>query len=76
MTELEFNEKVDEIEHIMVETGIYSIDDYFTDVFKDKEHNFLFRVKHQRFYESQEDANEVLMEVYSNLKKIRKKIKL
>jgi uncharacterized protein (DUF2267 family) len=72
MTELEFNEKVDEIEQIMEETGIYSIDDYFTDMFKDKENNFLFRVKHQRFYESQEDANEVLMEVYSNLKKYEK----
>ena len=72
MTELEFNEKVDEIEHIIDKTGIYSIDDYFTDIFKDKEHNFLFRVKHQRFYESQEDANEALMEVYNNLKQYEK----
>lgn len=67
MTETEFDEKVNKIVDIMESTGIYSLDDYYTDVFRDKEHKFLFEVKHQRFYESQEDANRILQEVYDNL---------
>jgi len=69
MTETKFDEKVERINEIMEKNELCALDDYYTDMYMTKNHDFLFRVKHQRFYESQKEADEVLNEILNQLLK-------
>lgn len=67
MSEEEFENKTRQIIQIMEENGIYTLDDYFTTMYMSKTHEYLFRVTSQRFYESQQEADDVLDEILTNL---------
>lgn len=67
MTDLEIEEKVKQINELLEKKDVTILDDYFHDVYQDKYTNEIFRVKSQRFFESQDDANTVLEETLSNL---------
>jgi hypothetical protein len=72
MTEEEYNKNIDKVNQIMQRHGIYAMDDYFTEVYKTKEHKWLFSVKHQRFFESQQEADDILQKVLNYLVKFDK----
>lgn len=66
-TQDESDIKINKINEIMEKHEISCLDDYFTDVFMTNKHEFIFRVTSQRFFESQEEANQILDETLNNL---------
>lgn len=67
MTEEEIDNKVKQINDLLEQKDVTIIDDYFTDIYQDRYTNHIFRVKASRFFESQDDANNILEETLSKL---------
>lgn len=67
MTDNEIEEKVNKINELLELKEVTIQDDYFTEIFNDKNNNEIFRVTHARCFESQEEANNVLEEVLAKL---------
>ena len=67
MTDLEIEEKVKQINELLEKKQVTILDDYFHDVYQDKYTNEIFRVKSQRFFDSQDDANHALEETLLKL---------
>lgn len=67
MSEVEFEQKVEKANEIMQKHELVALDDYFTDIYMTKNHEHIFRVKHQRFYESKIESEEILDEILRNL---------
>lgn len=67
MTDLEIEQKIAEVNEIIQLNGIEILDDYYQDIYRDKYAKEIFRTKSQRFFESQEDADNVLNETLSQL---------
>ena len=67
MTDLEIDEKIKQINDLLEANQITIIDDYFQDIYQDKYNNEIFRVKSQRCFESQEEAENVLEETLAKL---------
>lgn len=69
MSDKEIEEKVNRINELLEEKEITIQDDYFTDIYNDKNNNQIFRVTSSRCFESQEEAENALEETVSNLEK-------
>lgn len=69
MSDKEIEEKVNRINELLEEKEITIQDDYFTDIYNDKNNNQIFRVTSSRCFESQEEAENVLEETIANLEK-------
>ena len=69
MSDKEIEVKVNRINELLEEKEITIQDDYFTDIFNDKNNNQIFRVTSSRCFESQEEAENILEETIANLEK-------
>lgn len=76
MSDKEIEEKVNRINELLEEKEITIQDDYFTDIYNDKNNNEIFRVTSSRCFESQEEAENVLKETIDNLEKFFYKTKI
>jgi len=76
MSDKEIEEKVNRINELLEEKEITIQDDYFTDIFNDKNNNQIFRVTSSRCFESQEEAENVLQETIDNLEKFSYETKI
>lgn len=63
----EIEEKINQFNELMELKGVTILDDYFYNIFQDKNGNEIFRIKSQRFFKSQEESDSMLNETLSNL---------
>lgn len=67
---LQIETSVDKINRLLQDNEVTIMDDFYEDIFLDKNHKELFRIAHPRFFESQEDADKALEETLLKLSQI------
>lgn len=67
MTDLEIDETINQLNELLETKEVTILDDYFQDIYLDKNRKEIFRIKSQRMFKSQEEANKILKKTLARI---------